>query len=250
MLAIGDFAKKTGLTVRALRFYEEKGLISPPRSRDNERRFYGQKEFEQVQKIVSLKQLGFPLSEIEALIMGKKAALPQILSAQLKALEEEKAKAEGAIKALKAAISALQGGDDLDIQTLTRLIRMTTMSETIKKDMQQVYQRYFTEEQMEELKARKPTEDQQRFYQAEWADILEKAKALLGTDPKAPEVVALAERARGMVAKFTGGDPEIRQSLGDMYTNVDEWKDQLEAVMGMDLETFKKVQKLLNNALA
>ncbi|GEM_PF-4443835 len=34
MLSIGDFAKKTGLTVRALRFYEEKGLLSPPRSRD------------------------------------------------------------------------------------------------------------------------------------------------------------------------------------------------------------------------
>ncbi len=251
MLSIGDFAKKTGLTVRALRFYEEKGLLSPPRSRDNERRFYGQAEFEQVQKIVSLKKLGLPLSEIEALLQGRRTSLLRVLSVQLEALEKDKAEVEAAIKALKSAIAALNGGDELDIQTLTKLIRMTTMTETAKREMKKIYSGYFTDEQMKELEARKFSATDQKAYQEEWKRLFDKAKTLLGTDPKRPEARALAERAQELVTLFTGGNQEIKQNLGAMYKDIDNWSGQFdfETVMGFDVKTWKEIQKFLNDAL-
>lgn len=251
MLSIGEFAKKTGLTVRALRFYEEKGLITPPRSRDNDRRYYGQREFREVQKIVSLKQLGFPLGEIERLIKGKKASLPQVLSAQLEALQAEKSEVETAIKSLKAAITALADGNDLDIQTLTKLIRMTTMTETMKKDMKLVKERHFSKEFLEEIEANPLSEEEQKKYGAAWLDVLGQAKALLGTDPTAPEARALGQRAREMVEKFTGGNPEAEFGLHSMYSEVDEWGGKhAETMFGMSLDDFKKVQKFLHAAQA
>ncbi len=39
MFSVGEFAKNTGLTGRALHFYEERGLLNPMRSADNGRRF-------------------------------------------------------------------------------------------------------------------------------------------------------------------------------------------------------------------
>lgn len=77
MFSVGEFAKKTGLTVRTLHFYEERGLLSPARSRDNGRRFYGNTELTEVQKIVSLKQLGFSLAEIENLLRDPRVSLPR-----------------------------------------------------------------------------------------------------------------------------------------------------------------------------
>jgi len=249
MLLIGEFAKKTGLTVRALRFYEEKGLISPPRSRENHRRYYGQDEFLEVQKIVSLKQLGLPLSEIEQLIKGKQAALPQVLTAQLKALEQEKVDVEAAIKSLKSAIRALSEGEDLSIQTLIKLIRMTTMSETIRKDMAKVKEKYFPKETLKAFARRTVSDAEQAEYGARWKKLLAQARDLLGSDPKSPRARALAEECQQLVSVFTQGNPDAEAGLGRMYANVDEWGEKhAEAMFGMPLEDFKKVQKFLHQA--
>ncbi|MEE8259168.1 MAG: MerR family transcriptional regulator [Sphingomonadales bacterium] len=249
MLSIGDFAKKTGLTVRALRFYEEKGLISPPRSRDNDRRYYGAAELREVQKIVSLKQLGFPLSEIEHLIKGRKASLPQVLIAQLETLKVEKSEVENAIKALKLAIATLSEGNDLDIQTLTKLIRMTTMTEKINKDLRPVYEKHFSKDQLEEFDNRKLSPQQINEYNAAWKKHLGVAKTLLGTDPSAPEAQALVDQTKKMIEMFTGGNPGAEAGLHSMYGEVDEWGGKhAEAMFGMSLEDFKKVQKFIHDA--
>ena len=39
LLTIGDLARRTGLSVSAIRFYEAKGLVTPIRSAGNQRRY-------------------------------------------------------------------------------------------------------------------------------------------------------------------------------------------------------------------
>lgn len=65
---IGQFAQKTGLTARALRFYESKGLITAQRHWDNDYRYYTAADLEQVARIQFLKQLGFSLEQISELL--------------------------------------------------------------------------------------------------------------------------------------------------------------------------------------
>lgn len=62
---IGELAEEFGLTLRALRFYEDKGLVSPTRRRKT--RLYSEADRERVAVIILLKEMGYSLSAIKNL---------------------------------------------------------------------------------------------------------------------------------------------------------------------------------------
>jgi DNA-binding transcriptional MerR regulator len=106
--SIGDLAREFGVTLRALRFYEHRGLLHP--RREGTTRLYDQKEKERLSVILKGKQLGFTLTEIRALLAktGRNAGqadLPlsddQVVS-QLQHLESQR-------EAIDAAIGELRG---------------------------------------------------------------------------------------------------------------------------------------------
>ena len=67
LLSIGDVARRTGLTVSAIRFYEGKGLIEPVRTSGNQRRFL-RSDIRRVSFILIAQQLGLALGEIQDLM--------------------------------------------------------------------------------------------------------------------------------------------------------------------------------------
>lgn len=72
LLPIGDLARRTGLSVSAIRFYEDKGLVQPMRTNGNQRRFL-RSDIRRLSFILIAQQLGLALSEIE----DELAKLPQ-----------------------------------------------------------------------------------------------------------------------------------------------------------------------------
>jgi DNA-binding transcriptional MerR regulator len=64
--SISDLAGEFGVTARAIRFYEEKGLISP--SRNGQDRVYGRRDYVRLNLIVRGKRLGFSLADIEEMM--------------------------------------------------------------------------------------------------------------------------------------------------------------------------------------
>ncbi|MEM7689746.1 MAG: redox-sensitive transcriptional activator SoxR [Pseudomonadota bacterium] len=67
LIPIGEMARRTGLSVSAIRFYEGKGLIEPVRTSGNQRRFL-RSDIRRVSFILIAQQLGLALSEIEDLM--------------------------------------------------------------------------------------------------------------------------------------------------------------------------------------
>ena len=63
LLRIGDLARRTGLSVSAIRFYEDKGLVEPIRTAGNQRRFL-RSDIRRLSFILIAQQLGFTLTEI------------------------------------------------------------------------------------------------------------------------------------------------------------------------------------------
>lgn len=63
-ITIGDLAKRTGVAVSALRFYEDKGLLDPIRTSGNQRRFL-RGDIRRVSFILIAQKLGLGLAEIE-----------------------------------------------------------------------------------------------------------------------------------------------------------------------------------------
>jgi DNA-binding transcriptional MerR regulator len=66
VLTIGEMAREYGVTLRALRFYEDRGLLRPVRN--GVTRYYSAEARARLELILKGKQLGFTLSEIRDLI--------------------------------------------------------------------------------------------------------------------------------------------------------------------------------------
>lgn len=64
LLPIGELAKRTGLAVSAIRFYEGKGLIQAMRTMGNQRRFL-RSDIRRLSFILIAQKLGLGLTEIE-----------------------------------------------------------------------------------------------------------------------------------------------------------------------------------------
>ncbi len=96
-ITIGQLAKRTGVAVSALRFYEEKGLLDPIRTGGNQRRFL-RGDIRRVSFILIAQKLGLALNEIEdhlaALPQGRNPTLAdwQRISRQMRVAIDEKIK--------------------------------------------------------------------------------------------------------------------------------------------------------------
>ena len=60
----GEFAKKANVTLRTIRYYDRQGILKPSKVADNGYRLYTDADFAKLQKILSLKYLGFSLEEL------------------------------------------------------------------------------------------------------------------------------------------------------------------------------------------
>lgn len=72
LLPIGELARRTGLAVSAIRFYEDKGLVQAFRTMGNQRRFL-RSDIRRLSFILIAQRLGLSLDEIEAQLV----TLPQ-----------------------------------------------------------------------------------------------------------------------------------------------------------------------------
>lgn len=69
MFSIGEFSKITGLTIKTLRFYHDKGLLVPSRvDPDTGYRWYAESKVEVARVISELRKLEFPLSDIASIL--------------------------------------------------------------------------------------------------------------------------------------------------------------------------------------
>jgi len=67
-LSSGDLARATGNTVRAIRFYEEEGLLKPAVVSEGGHRRYTEDDLERLRLICDLRELGLSLCEIRSLL--------------------------------------------------------------------------------------------------------------------------------------------------------------------------------------
>src|SRR6266850_7824779 len=64
--SIGDLAREFDVTPRAIRFYEDEGLLSP--RRDGSRRIYTKRDQVRLKLILRGKRLGFSLAEVREML--------------------------------------------------------------------------------------------------------------------------------------------------------------------------------------
>ena len=116
-LTISQMSRVFGVSLRTLRFYEDRGLIKP--RREGNARYYRATDRIRMEMVLKGKKLGFTLTEIQDLIGGKGAAEmtdledqlnPQQVVTQISHLERQRNEIDGAIERLRATQSRLAHG--------------------------------------------------------------------------------------------------------------------------------------------
>jgi DNA-binding transcriptional MerR regulator len=127
-LTAAECALRTGLTVRALRVYENYGLITPGRTAAGWRR-YGAQELLRLNEISLLKVLGLTLSQIRDLTQQPSSpTLRQLLELQVGTLRLRSAEVERGVAIAETALQQLQTGRSLSVEELCSLIRSFEMT--------------------------------------------------------------------------------------------------------------------------
>lgn len=108
---IGAVAKLTNLSIKAIRLYEEKGLLAPPKRR-GAYRTYSEQDIELLKLIYEAKQLGITLAELKGVIRYQEGAVnwAQIHAFLLKVqtrLEHQREDISTKIASLKRCIDAI-----------------------------------------------------------------------------------------------------------------------------------------------
>ncbi len=120
-LQASDAARSLGVSAKALRIYEERGLIAPLRSEAGWRT-YGPKEMGRAREIVALRSLGFSLTQIERVLSADSEGLEQALAAHQAKLEREARGLNQTIGKIHSLRADIAKGKTPDVGQLARLL--------------------------------------------------------------------------------------------------------------------------------
>jgi MerR family transcriptional regulator, thiopeptide resistance regulator len=231
---VGELAKRTGITVRTLRYYDQVGLLKPTTHTETGYRLYTYPDLLQLQQILSLRQLGFPLEEIKQ-ILGRGIPIPlEIVQMHRKRVEEQVQIQQELYQQLMHLEGVLENRQQMTVDQLIYLLGVMKTTD-----------RYFNKEQKEYLQQRREIlgEETIRSAEKEWPELIAKVRVEMekGTSPTDPIVLALAKRWYELVHMFTGGDPGIQQSLQKQYQENRDMTSQ----QGIDPECMRYVNEAM-----
>lgn len=216
-LRIGELARRTGLTVRTLRHYDEIGLLTPGERTDSEHRLYSEADLRTLQQIQSLKAIGLPLGQIRAVLQTPGHDPQRVIEEHIRVLEEGLERQRALLERLRRLDVCGASWPDL-LEVIRMSEKVDRMLETARRVGEEPK---FDDEQKEYLEQRRQEVGEARIkeVEGEWprlmAEVLREMEA--GTPATDPRVLELARRWQGLVAEFTGGRQDIGGALNESY---------------------------------
>jgi len=124
--SIGELAARTGLTVRTLHHYDEIGLARPSQRNTAGHRRYTAQDVRRLHRIVALRDFGFTLAEIGALLDDAGPDPRELVRSQLDQANERIVRATRLRDRLTAVLSMFEAAGSPSADVLVRLIEEMT----------------------------------------------------------------------------------------------------------------------------
>jgi DNA-binding transcriptional MerR regulator len=217
-----EFARRAGVTVRALHHYDRLGLLKPTRRTAAGYRLYTDSDFARLQQIVTLKFIGLSLKQIGDVLRADSDDLRAALRLQREILEEKGRHLRRAVRAIERAERALDAGETPAPEAFAKIIEVIEMQNNTDWMM-----RYYSEGARKKIEERaaemgpEAIEQSQRDWAQLIAEVNEAARA--GVDPASERAQGLAARWQALIEAFTGGDAEVTAGLRKLYADQSDW---------------------------
>lgn len=230
-MTVGEVAKKMGVTVRTLQYYDKKELLSPSAESEGGRRLYTDKDLVMLHQIISLKSLGFSLKDIKGRLNSLKT--PDDVA---NALTEQADAIRINIKQLKDSLAAIE-------QLKTEVLQMQTVNfkkyADIIVNLQMKNESYslikhFDDDTLDRIRS--------RFDKKSGVDFMDRLNRLSDqiVELQKENVPADSEQCQqvvqeywGLIMEFTNGDMTMLPKLievGNIDTATNAWEEKQKIV--------------------
>lgn len=245
MRTVKEISDLTGISVRALHYYDEIGLLKPTKKSEAGYRLYDDKALETLQQILFFREFDISLKEIKTVMETPSLSRNQILQMQRKMLAAKKERMERLIAGID---NILKGDNTMDFEVFNRSEiedMYTAMAANMSEEQRAVFiERYGSMEAWKKsfLESASTEAAQENFRKVvEWYGGKEKALEA-SRDPQNPELFpAYARRISSIIQKLSekkGLDVnslEIKELIGE-YDFVAKQMYQMSDVTALILE--------------
>jgi DNA-binding transcriptional MerR regulator len=136
LLSIGDFSRATQLSIKTLRKYHEAGLLEPVWVDSGSRyRHYSVEQISTAQLIRRFRSLDMPLADIRSVLSTTNLKIRnELIAAHLGRLEENLAKAQGAVASLRKLLSPPKAAQKIEHRSIAATAAACIIDEVDIKD--------------------------------------------------------------------------------------------------------------------
>lgn len=226
-MSVGELAKKMGVTVRTLQYYDREGLLSPSSVSDGGRRLYSDMDIVKLHQILSLKSLGFSLLEIKSKLTNIKTTqeIEKVLSEQSELLRSQIQSLTEVLNDIERLMREILQMQEVDFKKIADIIVNLQM----KNDDYWLI-KYFDESTLEYLRS--------RFDKDSGMNMLKKIQAIFdramkyyndNISPDSEQGISLAKEFWEMLMQFTNGDMNIMAQLmkvNEIASGNEKWKEK------------------------
>lgn len=230
-MTVGEAARKTGVTVRTLQYYDKEGLLSPSAESEGGRRLYTDKDLVILHQIISLKSLGFSLDDIKQRLVSLET--PADVA---NALTEQADDIRRKIEQLKASLSAIEQlkAEVLQMQTVNfKTYADIIVNLQMKNDSYYLIKR-FDDDTLDHIRS--------QFDKESGLDFMERFNRLSdeivqlqkeNVSPESEKCQQVVKEYWSLIMEFTKGDMRLLTKLieyGNIDTATNAWEERQKIV--------------------
>jgi DNA-binding transcriptional MerR regulator len=234
-LKVGELARRTGLTVRALHHYDEIGLLKPSLHTESGHRLYTAGDVARLQQVLSLRQLGFSLDEVRDCLDRPDFSPLELIELHRARLGKQIELQRRLSERLQVIADQLRRAGEVSAEEFLRTIEVMTMMEKL-----------YTPEQIKQFQEveKRVAPEEIRAVEEAWTALLAEVRANRDLDPVCPQAQALAQRwdeLRERTMRGYQAFPELKQAIAENYQQ-GKFEGHPHAPQAADLAFLERVQ--------
>lgn len=224
---VHELASLAGVSSRALRYYDEIGLLKPKKINDSGYRIYGEDEINRLQHILFYREFEFKLEEIKSLLDSKNFEEINVLEKHKRRLLDKKEKINDLIENISKTIEEKEGGKKMKDKEKFKAFKQKMLDENENEYGDEVRQKYGEDKYKYSYnKVKNMTEEDHKRITALANEIIEKLGiAFKEGNPKSKLALEVADLHKQWLFFYWGQySKEAHRGIADMYVQDERFK--------------------------
>ena len=231
MMTVHEVSKLTGVSIRALQYYDKIGLLKPTGYTQAGYRLYDDTALETLQQILLFRELEFPLKEIKTIISGVDFDKEKALEQQITLLTMKKEHLENLISLAREI--QYKGERTMDFSAFDT----SKIEEYARRAKEQWGNTAEYKESEEKAKGR--TKEEEKDVMVQFMQIFTEFGAMKDQAPDGAEAQSQVKKLKDYITEhFYQCSDEILSGLGQMYAADVEFKENIDRVGGEGTAVF------------